>query len=176
MTCNKKNRWVFHLAPTARDYAKLEVYFTKMKYWEFEVSAARADFGDISGVKEVSVSRQGWGKNRTDVIEYSIYRLKDMFSGYRKKEVNMFPNDVNTGNGKITNVLEEIEKLNYNEEGRLELEKNIGELGNRIGISGENPEKKPKEQRKEPESQENRRDPEWLHRANDCMGPNREII
>ena len=64
-----------------------------------------------------------------------------MFPGSLAIAVNMFHMDVRASNGKTSNDLEEIEILNYNEEGRLELEKNIEELEYRIEISDENTER-----------------------------------
>ena len=61
--------------------------------------------------------------------------------------------ELGASSGKIPNDLGEIERLNYNEVCRLELENHIEESGNRIGIAGENTENQLREPEKEPESQ-----------------------
>ena len=59
-------------------------------------------------------------------------KLGDMFTWYHTKAVNIPPKEVNMNNGKIMKDLEEIAKLNYDEEGRLELENEIEEWENWI--------------------------------------------
>ena len=54
----------------------------------------------------------------------------------------MFPKEVNGRNVHIIKDVGEMGKLNYSEEGRLELEKEIEELKGRIEIGDENMEKK----------------------------------
>ena len=81
--------------------------------------------------------------------------MGDMRYGYLAKSVNMFHMGVNLDNGKITKDWEEIEKLNFNEEGLLELGKQIGELANRIDIIDENMENRLEEQKQELGSREN---------------------
>ena len=82
-------------------------------------------------------------------IGCDIYLWGDMSPGNLAKATNMLRAEVNASNGQIMKDLEEIRKLNYNEESRLELEGQIGELKDRIAISGENMEKKSQEQKNE---------------------------
>ena len=83
MIRNKKNHWVSPLAPTARGYAKMEECCAEIKNCALEVLATRADVGDISEVKKLSVYRQDRRKNRTNSIENAICQLRDTFPGYR---------------------------------------------------------------------------------------------
>ena len=61
----------------------------------------------------------------------------------------MCPIEVNVSNGQIMGDLEEIGKLNYNEERRSELEPQIEDSADRIEISDESAEKQLWEQKKE---------------------------
>ena len=107
-----------------------------------EVLALQADFGEISGVKKVSVSRQDRRKSRMDAIEGAIRNMGDILSGYLTTAVNMFPMDGNTEREKMLKELKEIGKLNWGAESRLGAEQEIEELKARIAMSGKNTEKK----------------------------------
>ena len=84
-TRNKKNPWVSPPSPTARMCENVEAYYPKSKIaiYDLEFLATRADVGDISEVKKLSVYRQDRRKNRTNSIENAICQLRDTFPGYR---------------------------------------------------------------------------------------------
>ena len=67
-------------------------------------------------------------------LEDAIYLTWNMFHGYLANALNMFPKEVNATNGKAMADMEEIEKLRYNEEDHVEMEKKI-ENENQMGIS-----------------------------------------
>ena len=90
MTRNGRNRWVFYLAPTESCYTKSEEYFAKAQNCDIAVLAAHPDFGDISEVWEVSVSKHERRNDRMGNIENTMANLKDMPTSYLPREVDMF--------------------------------------------------------------------------------------
>ena len=76
----------------------------------------------------VSVSRKDRSKNQTNDLGGSVYRVRSMFPVYLTKEANMSPGEVNVANVAMMKDMEEIAKLRYNEEDRLEAESKSGKL------------------------------------------------
>ena len=115
ITRNKKNRWVFHLPPTAIGYTKLWGYFSEMGNCDLEVSAAQADFGIISEVKKVPVPMKERGNNRMCDIGSAVANLEDTFVRYSAEAANMFPGGERKDNRKMSMGLGDIAKLNARE-------------------------------------------------------------
>ena len=57
MIFNGKHRWVFPLAPTDCDYAKLDEYFGKLRKAEIEVLQMQGDFGENSAVRKLAETK-----------------------------------------------------------------------------------------------------------------------
>ena len=54
MTFSGKHNTVFHLAPTACAYSKLDEYFGKLRKAEIEALQTQGDFGVKSAVRKVA--------------------------------------------------------------------------------------------------------------------------
>ena len=158
MVRNKGNRWVFPLAPTARGCAKLEEYFGEVGNCDLEVSATQADFEAIAEVAQVAVSRQDRRNGRTIATEVATRKLKDMFSDYMTKAVDISPHQWERRKK------ENAERHERGWEVKLERRKSLGcgsgqkieELEDRMVISGKY-RKQLKEQKREMTSQERAR-------------------
>ena len=58
MTFNEKHRLVFHLVPTACDYAKLGGYFGKLQKSQVEALQLQGDVGGHLGVREATKNQK----------------------------------------------------------------------------------------------------------------------
>ena len=103
---------------------------------DLDFLAVQADFGDITTVKKVSVSKQERRKNRTGNMENGLANLKDMPASCLTREYNMFPGREIAGRTKMLQDLREIGKLGTNEERLINPNARHG-VRNRISISGE---------------------------------------
>ena len=100
MTFNEKHNWVFHLAPTAFDYSKLDEYFGKLRKAEIGARQTHRDFGGNSAVRKGSgtenptmLSKMEKSKaiisGMKDSIRNSLLRAGDTISGCSKTIPNI---------------------------------------------------------------------------------------
>ena len=83
MTFSEKHRWVFHLAPTACSYSKLDGYFGKLRRSEIEVLQAQGDFGDHLEVRKVN-------KTKNQRLERKLEKSKAIAPGGKETIRNTF--------------------------------------------------------------------------------------
>ena len=107
--------------------------------------------GGISEVNKVPAARQRRRTHRANATDGAIRKLKDALSGSLAKAVNMSSRGANTERKKTSKDLGEIGKLSWGEESRLGAEQKIGELKDRIAISGKYTQKQLKGEKKKKE-------------------------
>ena len=104
---------------------------------DLEFLSVQSDCGYISDVDEVSVSKQERRTNRMCNIGNTMDDSEDMFARYLTRAINMFSGREMAGRAEMLKVLREIGKSNVNEECLMEMNEILGELSDRIAISGE---------------------------------------
>ena len=109
----------------------------QIKNCELEVLATRADFGEISEVGEVSVSRQDRRKVERALFGM-IFTIWGHVSRLSRDGSRHVSEEVSGDKREISKDLWVIGKLSYNEEYRLYVGKGIGELKGRVEISDGN--------------------------------------
>ena len=66
MTFNEKHHWVFHLVPTAFDYAKLDAYLGKLQKSQMEALQVQGDIGDHLEVRKVAKTKNRWLQSKIE--------------------------------------------------------------------------------------------------------------